>query len=77
MIADVTAEVPDPKEVVAKYYGHQGDDGAHLVMNYDLTQVSTTCDGACVYKLVDDWMYATPRGAIHAWMVSIHSRSSE
>jgi len=51
------------------YYGDYGSDGAHLPLNYQLTQINTSCNGRCMYEVMDSWLYGTPTYGTMNWMV--------
>ncbi|KAK2140377.1 hypothetical protein LSH36_1373g00000 [Paralvinella palmiformis] len=50
------------------YYGDYGSDGAHLPLNYQLTQINTSCNGRCMYEVMDSWLYGTPTYGTMNWM---------
>lgn len=55
----------------AWYYGRTGDIGAHLPLNYQLSDVTAAClANWCINTLVRDWMAVVPSFATSSWIVS-------
>ena len=52
-------------EPVMPYY----HSGADFPFNFNLQAVNKSCDGRCMYGLVDDWMGQMPQNKWPNWVV--------
>ncbi len=52
-----------------KYY----ESGADMPFNFALLFMNASCGGACVTKMVTDWMYRMPEDQWPNWVVRVES----
>lgn len=65
-------------EEVMKYFGaYDGEGGADLPINYQLTYLNSTCDSKCVSNLVYTWLNQKPSTGTASWTTGDQDRSRQ